>query len=630
MRTLAFAFFLLLAFGAQAQRLAFDTPSTTSAGNKFIAPAGWSVETKGSLIVLQAPEPGSRVVLMDIAAPSADAALAQAWSAYKPDMHWPLKVASDAADKDGWTGMRNYEYITSPDEKRDVWATARFANGLWTVLIHDMTEAVAQKRLSQVFLMARQLLPKGYERESFAGKKPHKLDAARIAELGRYVRSAQQQLGVPGVSIGLIQDGSVVFAGGFGVRELGKTAKVNADTKYMVASNTKALTTLMLGKLVEERKLAWDTAAVNALPSFRLGAADTTSRVLVKHLICACTGMPRQDLEWIFEFAKATPASSIAMLGNMQPTSKFGELFQYSNLMAAAAGYVAGATISPKAELGAAYDDAMKKRIFAPLGMSHSSFSQPLQPNLLAGMSSGYLRASRPTQPYEFVGPAPAGSLVVLVAGGKIVARARPYCDVATASCVAGERDIPDGRVVVASCVAQQRIKTCGRVLVADGVAKERTSTGGRVVAAGCVAKERLKTIGRVVVAGCVAKERTKTVGRVVVARCVAKECICTVGRVAEAGCVATKRKKSLSGVVKTGCVDYERTRTDGGVACTGCVAIERRITGGRVAVAACIGIERINTVSRKQFRQLSPLHFHHLRNNLDRELQTFFSFQPA
>src|SRR5216117_2034920 len=129
-------------------------------------------------------------------------ALAQAWAAYKPDMRWPLKLATDFADKDGWTRMRGYEYRVSPDEKRYVWASARFASGQWTVAIEDMADAVSEKRGSQVALVTRQLLPKGYERESFAGKKANQLDARRIDELRRFVQDSQQALGVPGVSLG--------------------------------------------------------------------------------------------------------------------------------------------------------------------------------------------------------------------------------------------------------------------------------------------------------------------------------------------------------------------------------------------------------------------------------------------
>ena len=79
-------------------------------------------------------------------------------------------------------------------------------------------------------------------------------------------------------------------------------------------------------------------------------------------------------MEWWFEYKDATPASAMALLGTMQPTTKFGELFQYSNLMAGAAGFMSGHVLSPQAELGAAYDQAMQQRIFNPLGMTATTF----------------------------------------------------------------------------------------------------------------------------------------------------------------------------------------------------------------------------------------------------------------
>jgi CubicO group peptidase (beta-lactamase class C family) len=183
-----------------------------------------------------------------------------------------------------------------------------------------------------------------------------------------------QELGIPGVSIALVDGGKVVYEGGFGVRELGKPERVDENTLFMAASNTKGITTLLLSELVDEKKLRWDEPVTEAYPSFKLGDADTTKKVLVKNLICACTGLPRQDLEWLFEFKNATPASSLALLGTMQPTSKFGEVFQYSNLMAAAAGYVGAHLIYPNLELGVAYDKAMQEKIFDPLGMKSTTF----------------------------------------------------------------------------------------------------------------------------------------------------------------------------------------------------------------------------------------------------------------
>jgi len=149
---------------------------------------------------------------------------------------------------------------------------------------------------------------------------------------------------------------------------------VDGNTLFMVASNTKALTTLMLGKLVDQGKLTWDTPVTDLLPSFKLGNAETTRQVRVRHLICACTGLPRQDYEWLFQFAGVTPDSALATLATMQPTSGFGEMFQYSNPLAGAAGYVGGHVAFPGLEVGAAYDSAMQTLVFDPLGMRATTF----------------------------------------------------------------------------------------------------------------------------------------------------------------------------------------------------------------------------------------------------------------
>ena len=351
-----------------------DTAKTTVAGNSFIAPAGWSVLVKGPATIVTAPEGDSHVALVDVQAKNADHAVTLAWGAYDPTKKYELKVATPAPDKEGWSDVHGYDYIVSPNDKRVIGAQAQYANGTWTVIIFDMAQGVAEKRGAQVGTMLGKFLPKGYERESFAGKQAHELDAARIAQLGSFVETSQKLLGVPGVSVGIVQNGKVVFIGGFGVREIGKPAKVDGDTKYIVASNTKALTTLMLAKLVDEKKLTWDTLATQLLPSFKLGDADTTSKVMVKHLICACTGLPRQDMEWLLEYGKLTPEGAMATLATMQPTSKFGELFQYSNALAAAAGFIGGHVAFPKLELGKAYDQAMQTLVFGPLGMTTTTF----------------------------------------------------------------------------------------------------------------------------------------------------------------------------------------------------------------------------------------------------------------
>jgi len=368
------------------QKLTADTPKTTVLGNTFVAPKDWTIRVKGNATILEAPEGNSWMALVDVQAKTAEEALAEAWKVYKPDAKWPVKVTNDLPDRDGWSHRRVYNYQTSPNEKRGVDAIVLYSGTNWTVVIEDMADAVGEKRGSQIALAFGRLLPKGYSRESFAGKKPNVLDQARIAELGRFIEQGEKELGVPGVALGLVQDGKVIFADGFGLKELNGSEKPDGDTLFMVASNTKAMTTLLLAKLVDEHRLTWDTPVTQLMPSFRLGDAKTTQSVLVKHLICACTGMPRQDMEWIFEYGKATPATTLTLLGTMQPTSKFGELFQYSNLMAAAAGYTGAYVLYPQTELGAAYDKAIQTYVFDPLQMTSTTFDSH---RALAGNHAG-------------------------------------------------------------------------------------------------------------------------------------------------------------------------------------------------------------------------------------------------
>jgi CubicO group peptidase (beta-lactamase class C family) len=79
-------------------------------------------------------------------------------------------------------------------------------------------------------------------------------------------------------------------------------------------------------------------------------------------------------MEWLFEYRNETPESAMKLLGTMQPTSRFGEVFQYSNLMAAAAGFIGGTIAVPGKEWGQAYDEAMRTRVFKPLGMANTTF----------------------------------------------------------------------------------------------------------------------------------------------------------------------------------------------------------------------------------------------------------------
>jgi CubicO group peptidase (beta-lactamase class C family) len=380
---LAFTIFVVSGFAASPQAaetkpaiewVTADTPRVTSARATFKVPAGWSIETRKDSVILTPPETDTQIVIVDSQAADAKAAVAAAWAAYKPDSKRPIKLVTPRPAREGWDERQVFDYETSPNERAAVQALALRAGSRWTVVILDGTDPTVEKRSAPIGLVFESLRPKDYKRESFAGRTPRPLDEAHIAQLKEFVETSMKQLGVPGASMALIDHGKVAYQGGFGVRELGRPEKVDENTVFMAASNTKGMTTLLLAELVDENKLRWDEPVIEAYPAFKLGDAGTTKKVLVKNLICACTGVPRQDLEWLFEFKNATPETELALLGTMQPTSKFGEVFQYSNMMAAAAGYIGAHLVYPDLELGAAYDKTMQERIFDPLGMKSTTF----------------------------------------------------------------------------------------------------------------------------------------------------------------------------------------------------------------------------------------------------------------
>jgi len=409
---------------AATETIAASGPRATPSGHTFIAPEGFTLTRLPHAIVLRPPEGDSTFAIVDIdaasAAKGADDAVASAWAMVMPDMQRKLKLATPRPDRNGWVDQRSYEYETSPNEKAVVVAQARRSTtgqgSPWVVVLINGTESTMEKRGAPLGQMIGSLRPIGYSRESLAGRTPHPLDAAKIEVLKQFVAGGMQALEVPGVGLSFIDGGRVVWEGGLGVKEMGRPDAVDAHTLFIAASNTKAMTTLLLAEDVDAGKLRWDEPVVDAFPAFRLGNPDVTKQVLIKHLVCACTGMPRQDIEMFFNYRKRPASSTFDFLSTMQPTSKFGEVFQYSNLMVAAAGYVAAAQMDPGVEVGAAYDRAMHDRIFVPLGMNDSTFdfAQALKSDHASPHSDtidGHTTNATMTLNYSFVSARPAGGL---------------------------------------------------------------------------------------------------------------------------------------------------------------------------------------------------------------------------
>lgn len=345
-------------------------------GTTFQAPDAWTVKTLPRQIVLSAPEGNLQMAIVDVgSATDAVHAVRSAWAAFRNDEHHTLKVSTPQAAEEGWDEEEGFEYETSPNEHLVVGASAYRAGKTWTVFLVDGNEATAEKRLAAWNLVLASLRPAGYHRESFAGRTPHAFDPTRIAALSRFIADGMTKLRIPGAAFAVMEHGRLVYEGGIGVRELSRAAPVDAHTRFLIASNTKGMTTLLLAKLIDQGKLSWNLPVMQVYPAFRLGNADTTRSALVRDLVCACTGIPRRDLDWLFDASWDTPPEdTFRQLAETTPTSGFGQVFQYSNLMASAAGYIAGHVAHPDEPLGRAYDSAMQEDVFGPLGMADTTF----------------------------------------------------------------------------------------------------------------------------------------------------------------------------------------------------------------------------------------------------------------
>jgi CubicO group peptidase (beta-lactamase class C family) len=370
---------LVLLFGSVELACAASTDASgkTVQGVTYSLPEAWGARKAPSLETFDAPEGDAHVAVVDVnKATDAKTAAATAWHLYRAAAQWPLKLVTEQPARDGWDEEDVVSYETSPDQHVHVEATALRKGTAWTVFIVEGSQSTVEKRFAAILSVMHSLRPAGYIRESFAGRVAHALDSKRVGELRAFVQTSIGQLGVPGAAIALVDHGRLVYEGGVGVRELGKPEAVDAHTLFMIASNTKGMSTLLLSELVDEGKLDWNEPVTRVYPSFRLGSDATTREVLVKHLVCACTGLPRKDYEMIFNTDPAIPAANtFTLLASTQPTSGFGEVYQYNNLMAAAAGYIGGHIVHPDRELGAAYDLAMQEKVFGPLGMTETTFS---------------------------------------------------------------------------------------------------------------------------------------------------------------------------------------------------------------------------------------------------------------
>jgi CubicO group peptidase (beta-lactamase class C family) len=207
------------------------------------------------------------------------------------------------------------------------------------------------------------------------GVTPLPLEGDRREALAAFIADALTRCDVPGASVAVVQNGDIVFLEGFGVRHIGRSDPVTPDTLMGIGSVTKSFTATYAATLVDAGAVKWDTPVVELLPNFTLSDPAVARRLTLADLFSAASGLPRRDLEFIFNFNAYTPQRLIAEIAKLPLTAPVGERYQYSNQAFAIGGYAAAAAdgAAPDALLQG-YELAMRARVLAPLGMERSTF----------------------------------------------------------------------------------------------------------------------------------------------------------------------------------------------------------------------------------------------------------------
>ncbi|KAF9162301.1 hypothetical protein DFQ26_003692 [Actinomortierella ambigua] len=179
------------------------------------------------------------------------------------------------------------------------------------------------------------------------------------------IEKARINLGIQGMSVGVVHKGKIIYAQGFGKRN--DKDPFTPETLSHIASTTKAFTAAAVGELVAEKKARWDVPVNEYLPEFKLKDPRLTAEVNFIDLLAHRTGYPSLDLDW-YHRPESRP-ELIKQLRNVDPEVPFRSAFVYNNIMYAVAGEAA-ARIA-----GTSYERLVLDKVLRPVGMTSSGLS---------------------------------------------------------------------------------------------------------------------------------------------------------------------------------------------------------------------------------------------------------------
>ncbi|MEM7298715.1 MAG: serine hydrolase domain-containing protein, partial [Bacteroidota bacterium] len=189
-----------------------------------------------------------------------------------------------------------------------------------------------------------------------------------VKSIDKYIEKARKDWNVPGMSVAIVKDGKVVLSQGYGVKELGKKEKVDENTQFAIASNTKAFVASSLARLVSERKISWDDKVQDYLPYFSVyDDPYASSQAVIKDLLCHRMGLGTFSGDVLWYKSEKEPEDFIKQANYVPQAFGFRNGYGYSNLM-----FITAGEVITKVS-GTPWEDFVGKNFLIPLGMQNTT-----------------------------------------------------------------------------------------------------------------------------------------------------------------------------------------------------------------------------------------------------------------
>jgi CubicO group peptidase (beta-lactamase class C family) len=350
-------------------------PDTSSA---LPLPAGWTGIEEGGVPLARGPEGDVEVGFLVRPAEASDGeTVAAAWRALSSHPELESRREQAIPPTEGWERAHQFIYRVRGRDDHVALALLRVAGDCAFVNLIVASHAGLDRRAAQVMQLIQGWRPQGLEAEDLSGRQARPWSDRDSEELERFIREGMDALGIPGVALAVVQGGRTVECRGFGRCAVDAADPVTGDTLFMIGSSTKALTTLMMARLIGAGCFTWSTPVLELMPGFAFADREMTRRLQMRHTVSASTGMPRSDAELIFQADGVDPECCLERMKRLQPTTGFGETFQYSNQLVALGGFAAAKAAAPGCGLAEAYRRVMQEQVFGPLGMDHTLLERP-------------------------------------------------------------------------------------------------------------------------------------------------------------------------------------------------------------------------------------------------------------